>query len=207
MDANQKRPEINQYAESVIRVKARQLVGTAGFTRSDVADIEQELRIELLLRLPKFDPDKATYNTFVNCLVGRKCAKLVRHRMRELRDYRRNSCSLDELVEDDEGCVTARANTIDRDEADSRADRRARTREEQAQIRTDVALVLGTLPDDLRKLAKCVMTAPTLTEAAQKLGMQRSAFYDAIGRLRSHLRAAGLGDYFKSFPTTRDATG
>ena len=27
MDANQKHPEINEYAESVVRVKARQLVG------------------------------------------------------------------------------------------------------------------------------------------------------------------------------------
>jgi len=207
MDANQKRPEINEYAESVIRVKARQLIGTAGFTSSDVADIEQELRIELLLRLPKFDPQKATYNTFVSCLVGRKCAKLVRHRMRELRDYRRNCCSLDDVVEDGDGSFTARAETMDRDETDIRTDKRARSREEQAQLRADVAFALAALPDDLRELAECVMSAPTLTKAAKKLGMQRSAFYDALDRLRSYFSDAGLGDYFGFLPTTRRATG
>jgi len=207
MDANQKHPEINEYAESVIRVKARQLVGTAGFTTSDVADIEQELRIELLLRLPKFDPQKATYNTFVSCLVGRKCAKLIRHRMRELRDYRRNCCSLDDVVVDGDGSFTARAETMDRDETDIRTDKRARSREEQAQLRSDVGFALAALPDDLRALAECVMNTPTLTKAAKQLGMHRSALYEAIDQLRSHFGKAGLGDYFGVLPTTRRATG
>jgi RNA polymerase sigma factor (sigma-70 family) len=207
MDANQKHPEINEYAESAIRVKARQLVGTAGFTTSDVADIEQELRVELLLRLPKFDPQKATYNTFVTRIVEGKAAKLVRHRMRELRDYRRNCCSLDDVVEDGDGCFVARAETMDRDETDIRTDKRARTREEQAQLQTDVAFALETLPDDLRAVAECVMESATLAEATKKLGMPRMTLYGALERLRRQFEDAGVGDYFGSAPSFRDSTG
>ncbi|MFO7900006.1 MAG: sigma-70 family RNA polymerase sigma factor [Planctomycetota bacterium] len=207
MDANSKHREINEYAESVIRVKARQLIGTAGFTSSDVEDIEQELRLELLLSLPKFDPSKASYRTFVTRLVDGKVAKLVRYHLQEMRDYRRKACSLDELVEDADGCVTTWAETIDRDETDIRVDRRGRTRAEDAQLQTDVALVLETLPDDLREVAECVMESATLAEAAKKLGMPRTTLYGALERLRRLFEDAGLGNYLGLISSLRRSAG
>ncbi len=207
MDANQKHPEINEYAESTIRVKARQLIGTAGFTRSDVEDVEQEMRLELLLRLPKFDPARASYNTFVNCVTERKCAKLIRHRRQEMRDYQRRSCSLDDRVEGAYGGTVARAETVDQDELDIRTDKRGRSREEQNQLRTDVSFALSKLPDDLRRIAECVMGTRTLVEAARQLGMQRTTFYKALGRLQAHFKSAGLNDYFGRFPTHRQPAG
>ena len=44
---------IDEYAVQIIKYKARQLVGRVGFTESDREDLEQEMLMGLLQRLPK----------------------------------------------------------------------------------------------------------------------------------------------------------
>ena len=56
---------IDPYAVQLIKYKARQLVGQAGFTASDRDDLEQELILDLLRRLPKYNPERARRNTFI----------------------------------------------------------------------------------------------------------------------------------------------
>lgn len=56
---------LGEYAAKLIRKKARQLVGRYGFAELDIKDLEQELAIDLHLRLLKFDPVKASH-----CLVS-----------------------------------------------------------------------------------------------------------------------------------------
>ena len=193
MQANQKQQEISDYAAQLIRRKARQLVGKAGFTRDDVEDLEQEMTLDLLERLPKFDPDKAAHTTFVARVIERKISKLFRARKRERRDYRRESGSLNDPITDGEGESTERACTIGQDEVNIRAGRRNRTREEEARLHFDVSLVLSGLPEDLRAVAEQLM-AGTITEAAKSLGMPRSTLYGAIGRLRPFFENADLRD-------------
>ncbi|MFM2007984.1 MAG: hypothetical protein RLZZ09_3639, partial [Pseudomonadota bacterium] len=53
------------YADKLIRHKARQLVGKAGFTEDDRPDIEQELALDLLQRLRHYDAEKAKRSTFM----------------------------------------------------------------------------------------------------------------------------------------------
>jgi len=194
MSANKKQTELSEYAAETIRHKARQLVGKAGFTWDDIEDIEQEMTTDLLSRLPKFDPDKAAHTTFVARVIERKISKLIRHRKQEMRDYRRESCSLNDLIEDADGDTIERAYTVDQDEADIRTGRRHRTREEEAQLRIDVSLVLSKLPDDLRPVAERLMTE-TFTEASESLGIPRATLYGARDRLRLIFENAGLRDY------------
>ena len=80
------------------------------------------------------------------------------------------------------------------DEADIRAGRRRRSREEEAQLRLDVSLVLSGLPNDLRKVAERLMTE-TVTEAAKSLGIPRTTLYGAKERLRRIFENTGLRDY------------
>ena len=194
MDANQKQNVISDYAVKLISRKARQLVGTAGFTKSDIEDLEQEMILDLLERLPKYDPDKAAQNTFVTRLVERKISKLIRDRKREIRNFCRESCSLNDLLEDPEGNTIERAYTIDQDRASIRIGRRNHTSEEEAQLRLDVSLVLSGLPDDLRPIAERLKTQ-TLTEAANSLGIPRTTLYGAKKRLRRIFEDAGLRHY------------
>ena len=185
---------ISDYAARTIRHKARQLVGKAGFKKHDIKDLEQEMTLDLLSRLPKFDPDKAAQSTFVARVIERKISKLIRHRRQEMRDHRRETCSLNEVVENGDGETTERACTIDQDEADMHAGRRSRTREDEAHLRLDVSLVLSGLPEDLREVAEHLMSE-TVTEAAKSLGMPRTTLYGAIGRLRRIFEDAGLREY------------
>jgi len=84
MDANRKQRNLDDYARTHIRRRARRLVGVAGFRSSDTEDIEQELAIHLLKSLPNFDPGKAAYDTFVWRCVEVRVRELIRYRKREI---------------------------------------------------------------------------------------------------------------------------
>ena len=194
MQVHKKQQGISDYAAQTIRHKARQIVGKAGFRKDDIKDIEQEMTLDLLSRMPKFNPNKAAQNTFVARVIERKISNLIRHRKREMRDFRSESFSLNDRIEDPESETVERACTIGQDEADIRIGRRRRAHEEEAHLRVDVSLVLSGLPSDLRELAELLKTQ-TITEAAQSLGIPRSTLYGSRDRLRCIFENAGLRGY------------
>ena len=119
MDTNQKHEQLTKYTMTLVHCKARQLVGKAGYTQDDIKDIEQDLIRDLLERLPKFDPAKATLNTFAVRVVEGKISKLLRDRQAEMRDHRREAFSMNEEIETEEGPME-RHETIGQDEIDLR---------------------------------------------------------------------------------------
>jgi RNA polymerase sigma-70 factor (ECF subfamily) len=195
MDTNKKQYGINDYAEDLIHHKARQLVGKAGFTRDDVEDLEQEMRLDLLERLLKFDPNKATYNTFVSRLVERKISNMIRHRTQEIRDYRREVCSLNEEIDVGEDEPIQRIATISQDEHNLRTGKYSRPAGEHADLHLDIEAVLADLPPELRQSTEMLATMP-ITQVARKLEVPRSTFYENhLAQLRAAFEAKGLGDY------------
>ena len=76
MDTNQSTGKLTDYAMKNVHHKARKLIGQLGFTESDQPDIEHDLIVDLLARLPKFDPSKAAYvvrsarNTWCVCAAS-----------------------------------------------------------------------------------------------------------------------------------------
>ena len=196
MDTNKKQYELDDYAIQHIRHKARQLVGTAGFSRDDVEDIEQDLTLDLLERLPKFDPAKAKHNTFVARVVERKVSTLIRHRKQQIRDCRREECSLNAAIDDCGGGSVERMQTISQDEHDLRTGKYARRADERADLHLDIEAVLADMPPELRQAGQMLMTMP-IAEVAHKLGVPRSTFYEThLAKLREIFEAKGLGEYF-----------
>jgi RNA polymerase sigma-70 factor (ECF subfamily) len=196
MDANQKCHELNDYARTCIHHKARQLVGQAGYTEDDIEDIEQDLTLDLLERLPKFDPAKATLNTFVARCIDHKVSQLLRHRQTEMRDHQREACSLNDEVEVGEEELAERHTTISQDEHDLRIGKHNRPAAERADLQLDVAAVLADLPPELREVAEMLTTMP-VAEVARTLGIPRSTLYEThLARLRVTFEAKGLGGYF-----------
>lgn len=195
MDTNKKQYGINDYAETLIHHKARQLVGTAGFTKDDIEDLEQEMRLDLLGRLPKFDPNKATYNTFVSRLVERKISNLIRHRTQEMRDFRCEEGSIHDVVEsgDSDDQKVERIETVTQDEQDFRLGKHIRSAQERHDLQLDISLVLSKLPPELRKPAELLQTM-SITEAARELGIPRSTLYDRIVRLRGIFEDMGMNE-------------
>ena len=75
--------ELGEYANDLIRSKARTLIGKAGFTSADCEDIEQELALDLLVRLEHYDPKKSKRSTFMT--------RVVEHRIATLRDQEKGA--------------------------------------------------------------------------------------------------------------------
>lgn len=183
------------YAAWLIRLKAKQLVGRAGFTQSDRPDIEQELHLDLLRRLPKLDESRAKRTTFIRHVVENRVASLLAERTAAARDYRRCTTSLDEPADGEGGsCATALGDTLDGDAFLRRLGRGDGDDAGGQDLRLDVERVLAALPEDLRALAEGLM-AETASEVARRHGVAHSTLRYRIGRLREHCEGAGLGIY------------
>ena len=209
MDTNKKLYGINDYAETLIHHKARQLVGNAGYTEDDVEELEQEMRLDLLKRLPKFDPSKATYNTFVSRLVERKISNLIRHRTQEIRDYRCEKCSLNDTVEtgDSNNKKVKRMETITQDEHDLRSGKYRRPAAERLDLQLDISMVLSKLPPELRELAE-LLKSMSITEAARELGIPRSTIYSfGLAKLRLAFNNIDPRKMCEEYPTVCPCAG
>lgn len=206
MQANKKQDGLSEYAAVLIHHKARQIIGKAGFTKDDVDDIEQEMTLELLERLPKFDPAKSAHKTFVARIIDRKVANLIRDRNCEKRDPRREEYSLNECIDDSEGGSVERIQTIAAEEADRRLGRQERSDQETAELALDVEEVLKRLPDNLRRLCELLKTG-SIADAARAMGVPRTTLNDHVKKLREFFEAAGLRDYLSGHPSSGECAG
>lgn len=195
MQANPKQNQIHEYAVKVIQHKAKHLIGTAGFTESDSQDLEQEMMIDVITRISKFDETKGTHKTFVARIIERKISKLIRHRTTEMRDYRCEECSLNERVDDGDGMTVERGDLISQNDADHLWGRCRRTGVEELDFSHDLEVTLSALPEHLQKLCECLKTR-TISEAAREIGMPRTTLNDHLKKLRAIFEDAGLKHYF-----------
>ena len=185
---------IDAYAVGLIRYKARRLIGQAGFTVSDRDDLEQELILDLLRRLPKYDPRRARRNTFIARVVEHRIATLIEARKAGIRDYRRCGCSLNDRFEDEEGRSVERSETLDQEDYLLRTGAQSRPAEELSALAIDMAAVFEGLPPGLRDLCRRLGTE-TVTEISRDTGIPRGTLYESIRKLREIFEDAGLEDY------------
>lgn len=192
---------LDDYAVTLIRHKARQLVGHAGFVEADRPDLEQELVLDLLRRLPRFDPAKAARNTFIARVIRHRVATLVEAQKAGVRDYRRVAGSLDERRRSNAGPCDDVPPVLQQHEFCRTTVAAACHEEDGGDLRRDVSRVVANLPFELRDLCERLLGA-TVTEVSRETGVPRSTLYGAIGKLRQHFDAAGLAVYLDT-PTDR----
>ena len=185
---------IDPYAVRLIKYKARRLIGQAGFSASDRDDLEQEMILDLLRRLPKYNPERAQLNTFIARVVEHKIATLIEARKAGIRDYRRCRCSLNDWFEDEEGRSVERVDTFDQEDYLLRTGAQSRPSDELSALAIDVAAVLEGLPPELRDLCQR-LEAETVTEISRDTGVPRGTIYESIKKLREIFEDAGLKDY------------
>lgn len=178
--------ELGGYARNLIKHKARQIIGKAGFQASDLEDIEQELAIDLHIRLPKYDPRRARKTTFMARIVEHKLSALITERHAQCRDWRRCRTSLDEPpVSGDDPNDDPLAEQISDEAIGS---------DEVLNLMVDLREALDTMPDDLRHLWDCLLTG-NIRRVSKDLGIPRTTLYGRLKKLRALLAEAGLGDY------------
>jgi len=192
---NAKQRILEGYARDVIRHKAWQLIGKYGFTLDDYDDLQQDMMLDLVRRLGKYDPGKAALSTFVARIVDRKLSNLIRHQRQKKRDYRQQVCSLDAQVEDRDGQPRGLDEILSQDTYDDEVARHDQPATARQDLKLDLALVLDELPEDLRQLAGHLQTR-TVAEIARELGVPRSTLYEkGIARLRKIFEDRGLREY------------
>jgi RNA polymerase sigma-70 factor, ECF subfamily len=185
---------IDPYAVRIIRHKAKRLVGQAGFTESDRQDLEQEMVMDLLHRLPKYNPKLSQRNTFIARVVEHMAAMIVEARKAGLRDYRLCKCSLNARLEDDDGGSVERMETIDQEDYLRRTGRLSRPLWEVQDAAVDICRALDSLPPELRELCHRLQT-DTVLEISREKGIPRGRIYESLKELREIFDNAGLRKY------------
>ena len=198
-------PGLSAQAINFIKHKAYALIDTVGFTYSDRDDLEHELLLDLLQRLPRFNPERAQFMTFVVRVVDNKIASIIEDRTRPLYDFRLHAYSLNERMRGPDGCIMERGDEIDLDDYLQRTGWQSRPLHELLNLRADVERILPSLPLDLRDL--CVrLQSQNIKSISIETGVPRYRLYAAVKRLRVLFEQAGLGVYVGSSKPS-DPTG
>ena len=170
----------DRYADQLIRHKARQLIGKAGWTDDDRPDLEQELALDLVQRMRNFDPKKAQVTTFMARVVEHRMVTLMEARFAQCRDWRRGRVSLNDPVNDGEDAEEW-VDTLPGDpEAWQKIDRCM-----------DIERLIASLPDEQRILCE-QLKDNTMAEAARTLGLPRSTLYGRLGLIRERFVEGGF---------------
>ncbi len=188
-------PELDDYAVQLIKHKARQLVGRVGYTKNDREDIEQDLTVDLLHRLPRFDSTKATRNTFIARVVEHGVARLIERREAMMRDYRLCIGSLNDHVVIGEDEHIERGDLLNRDTYMESVGNPVMSLAERVALRVDLERLLATLPPELRDLWARVEGGQNFTDISQETGIPRGTLYDRMKKLRKLAEDAGLRAY------------
>jgi RNA polymerase sigma-70 factor (ECF subfamily) len=186
---------LDDVAADTIRRKARQLIGKAGFSKSDEEDIRQELTLRLFRQRQRFKPKESSWPSFVKMVIERQAANLLRHQRAEKRDHRftRSLCS---RLNGSNGTATDLDQTLSQREYNARRRRSPRDELDLAQLTTDVTAWVSGLPPDLQDLAQRLRTQ-TVSEISRETKVPRTTIYSKLRLLRRLSESAGLRMYLE----------
>lgn len=191
MNADNQRNGIDEYAVKQIKHKARQLVRHSAFTDADLDDLEQELTLDLLNRLRKYNPRRAQRNTFIARVVEHKAATILEAASAARHRERACALSLSDRIETAEGELIELGDTINERDRVRRHGAGFASQTEMSDLRMDLQAAVASLPPQLRRLCNLLETM-TVTEVASTLGVSRAAIYRRIKKIRAAFEAAGL---------------
>lgn len=181
---------IDDYAAKMIRYKARQLVGTAGLTEADRPDLEQELMIDLLQRIDRYNPAKAKKTTFMTRIIENHICTILEARHARCRDWRMCRTSLNDKVGNCEGSVAERIDMVNSEgvfgchEEEPKAVR-------LEELRLDLKQVIDSLPPDQQDLCERLCHS-NIREIARETCVHRSTLYDKLYKIQEAFMEAGI---------------
>lgn len=180
--------EIRPFAESLVGVKARQIIGKAGLRWSDLQDIRQELMLYLVGRLGDYDQRRGPAEAHATMLVTTAVAMLLRRRRVQARG--RSPVSLD-AMSDQERLIDWHLSPADHGR---RLGLRPRAEQDLAEIRMDLADAMASLPEDLRALSCLLVQGQTEASVARLSGRSRRQVHKEVEAIRSHLQSCRSSD-------------
>jgi RNA polymerase sigma-70 factor (ECF subfamily) len=180
-----------QYIEKSIGYRARALVRDWNLPPDDIEDIKQEMRLDLLRRLPSFNPEKAGRRTFISRLLRNKAASLVESFTAGKRDFRKEAWSLNREIVGAGGGSFSPIDFLSSDDYQRGAYDRFLPNETLLELRIDFRMILPHLTASQRQICLLFSDGHNPTTAAGALGISRSTLYDRMKALRNRFADFG----------------
>lgn len=177
------------FAARLIRAKVGSICRALKMTRHDGEDLEQQIRLELLIRAKKFDPERGTWEAYVHCVANARARTHFR-RLRRLPEPMPFSDVIGDLNEAE--CISERYRLRHRG-ADMNPD--------AAELHSDVQFVRDQLDLDAQMLTEMLKTC-SVTEASREMDIPRSTLVGRIHGLQkpfSELRPSSTPDNDRVF--------
>ena len=186
-----------------IRIRAHNLARSGAVPGMDADDIGQHLRLHLLKRDGRFDPARASYNTFADRLLANCIASLA--------DPTERLCAERQWVNFDMPILDAKreeALPLSETLPESAAIHAppARLPDETIGLKLDVRRLLATLAPAIHNVA-IALTELSPTETARDLGIHRSTVYEHLKAIRKAAIDLGLENYLARSRHIRASAG
>lgn len=153
-------------------MRASLLQSSLGFTADDWDDLRQDLALDCLRRLPRFDGSRGNWRGFVHGVVrNHACVLAARHIHRR---------QFQPLESDDSDTLNGKAH-----------DACAEDFRPFLELGLDTQRVLNGLPDDLQRIARYLAEMP-ISGVRRKTGLTLAQLNHRIRRLRAAFIAAGF---------------
>ncbi|KAA5541893.1 sigma-70 family RNA polymerase sigma factor [Roseiconus nitratireducens] len=194
MDATPNLDCFDAFTARLIQAKARQLIGRAGLTESDRADLVQEFSLNLLRRLDRFDPHLGSWQKFVVIVCENYCATILEHRAAQKRSPAREAGSLNRQVSDADGIACEAGSLLPESQYGRRCGRYPCTHIEQSDLIQDIADTLDGLSPQLRQICNRLKREST-AQVARDMGVPVKRLYARKKAIRERFERANLKEY------------
>ena len=171
-------------------IAARRLSRHLWLSHDDLADLRQELLVDLLARLSGFDPERGSLGAFAGVVMANRATRLAQRVLGHRRMFGIVPVSLDEILPNGDG--TTRGDLISEEQSLAAIQGHWVNPVAEVERRIDLERGLGTLDEKGRRLA-----AELSRESAHRLAQDglgsRSELYRQTHEIRLSLLAAGIG--------------
>jgi RNA polymerase sigma factor (sigma-70 family) len=177
----------NGVVVGAVRKAAWKLARTVGFLPSDRKDLRQELRMEIIRKLPANVRDETDLMKYVNVIISSAVKNIVRHQKAAKRDYRRRGPSLDSEVVSEDGQPTTRGELLG--QGDDCRHEYGLSDQEAAELRMDIDEGLREAPVEVRDLREAIQDGKSGREFALECGIPLGTVRRRLAMLREPLEA------------------
>ena len=179
-------PSYDEYCATSVRIAARGLVGRYGIREQDLEDVQQDIIVNLLPRLPAFNRAKGTWTTHVKNAVEKATASVIRHRCAQRRIPPKK---VQEPVESADPAFPKQQHEQESEYGKMVAlpvdlfDHRADGAQHEADQRMDLETAIQHLTPVQQQVCAALKRL-SVGEAATELGLERWQVYQAIEQIR-----------------------
>lgn len=185
--------KILKKAKKNAEAKARQMVGNYGWTKTDQDDIVHDLILAFIEAWPKYNPKRSKPQTFISRIIDNALKDMIKHRQAAIRDYRRNSCSLNDLVPDPENDEKeiSRYKLISQEQSYAHRSGSRLSDLQRLQLQMDIEKVYEALTVAQMEICE-LLKYHSKTATARELNMAFSTLKDRILKIREVFIAYGV---------------